>query len=214
MGFLSILPLAILLLHWCTSGGTSTETNTNIDTPVLAIKGTGSKTFALVNGRRYELYLREDEKGSFLFQKFPDPVVITIPKAVEPFNVSIAKSRPCGNEKVPYSTIYVRLNKTESLSFSQFLLVQRGFDLGRDAEGDYFIVIDSETYPVPREHLAAFCLTEKSYVLVNNSQGPIERPHEVLAKSEDPKIYAFYFPQFHEDDLNTKYKYYFTFIHM
>lgn len=27
---------------------------------------------------------------------------------------------------------------------------------------------------------------------------------EILSNSEDPKVYAFYFPQFHEDALNTK----------
>ena len=67
---------------------------------VLAIKGSGSKTFALVNGWRYEIHLREDETGPFTFQKFPDPVVIALPKAFESFNISTAQAKPCRAEKV------------------------------------------------------------------------------------------------------------------
>lgn len=144
--------LLLALICLCYFSCDSIQNLENLE--ILAIAGSGYNTFALVNGVRYALHLKHDNKDvNFTFLKLPDPIVISLPKANIPFSRDLYQTTKCEqNDK---------------------------FKLGKDLDGDYFLLYDSEAYSVDRELLRHFCKNEDESIPVSNSQEPLD----VIARS-------------------------------
>ena len=123
---------------------------------ILAIKGSGSNTFALINGFRYILDLKLNyENANFTFLKLPDPFVIALPKASSPFSQVYPSSKANLFENI----------KCENTN-SQI-------KLAKDIDNDYFLNLDSEMFPITKELLPNFCKNENEAVVLPDSHPPM-----------------------------------------